>query len=114
MIEKFLALIFLSFLLILSSQPVLGVDFVNPIGTGTSASTTFDEMLVRILSWLWPLSLAIAVLMILIGAYYMVLSGGDPQKVATGKKVVMYALIGVAIVTISRGIVELVRLILGI
>ena len=77
-------------------------------------AVTFDEMINRILSWLWPLSGAIAVLMILVGAYYLVLSGGSPEKIATGKKIIIYALIGFAIITISNGIISLVRLILGI
>ena len=86
-----------------------GVSIQNPLGTAT-----FDEMLDRILSWLWPLSGAIAVLMILIGAYYMVLSGGNPEKIATGRRVIIFALVGFAIVTMAKGIVEIVEMILGI
>ena len=89
-------------------------SFFNPMGTGTSASSTFDEMFTRVLSWLFPLSLMIAVLMIIIGAYYFVLSGGNPEKVVIGRKIVIYAMIGIAIIIASRGIVELVRVILGI
>lgn len=87
-----------------------GITFTDPIVGGGN----FDDMLTRVLSWLWPLSLVLAVLIIIIGAYFMIASGGDPQKFAMGRKIVVYALIGVAIVTIARGIVELVRLILGI
>jgi len=97
----------------LLAQPTTNPIFVNPLASSTGTSS-FDQMLTRVLSWLFPFSLAAAVLMILIGAYYMVLSGGNPQKIATGKKIVIYALVGVAIVTISRGIVALLRVILGL
>jgi len=80
------------------------IRFESPWG-----SVTFDEMLVRVLSWVWPFSLAIGVLMIIIGSYYLVLSGGNPEKAATGRKIVTYALVGVTIVTISRGIVVLLE-----
>jgi len=56
----------------------------------------------------------VAVLMIIIGAYYLVLSGGDPQRAATGKKVIVYALVGVAIITLALGIWKLIKMILGI
>jgi len=104
-------LIFISTILmiLIPLGTIFAVEFESPFG-----SVTFDEMLNRILSWLWPLSGAVAVLMILIGAYYMVLSAGNPEKIATGRKVVTYALIGFGIVTISTGIVALIRLILDI
>ncbi|MEA3452745.1 MAG: hypothetical protein U9Q96_00135 [Patescibacteria group bacterium] len=104
----FLLIIFL----LLSASSVIATSsasFFNPMGTGTSASSTFDEMFTRVLSWLFPISIIVAVLMIIIGAYYLILSGGDPQKAATGRKVITYALIGVTIVAISKGIVSILR-----
>ena len=80
------------------------IQFKSPWG-----SVTFDEMLTRVLSWVWPFSLAVGVLMLIIGSYYLVLSGGDPQKAATGRKVITYALVGVAIVTVAKGIVVILE-----
>ncbi|MCX6738191.1 MAG: hypothetical protein NTY11_02155 [Candidatus Parcubacteria bacterium] len=86
------------------------IQFKDPIVGGGN----FDNMLTKVLSWLWPISLIIAVLMIIIGAYYMVGSGGDPQKFATGRKIVIYSLVGAAIVTAAKGIIALVRTIFGL
>jgi len=104
-------LIFISIILtiLIPLGTVFAIEFKSPFG-----DVTFDEMLNRILSWLWPLAGTITVLMILIGAYYMILSGGNPEKIATGRKVIVYALIGFAIVTLSTGIVALIKMILGI
>jgi len=85
------------------------VIFESPIGT-----TDFDEMLTRVLSWIWPISMAVAVLMVIIGAYSLVFSGGSPEKITTGRKIIVYALIGLAIITIARGIVALIGVILGL
>jgi len=83
---------------------IFAVQFVSPWG-----SITFDEMLTRVLSWLWPFSLAIGVLMLIVGGYYLVLSGGNPEKATTGRKVITYALVGVAIVTVAKGIVVILE-----
>jgi len=87
----------------------IAVVFRSPI-----RATDFDEMLTGIFSWLWPISSAIAVLMIIIGAYLFVVSSGDPKKIILGKKIIIYALVGLAIVMMAKGIVELVKLILGV
>jgi len=88
--------------------------FTDPINTGGGGISGFEQMLIKIMRWLWPISIVVAVLMIIIGAYYFVFSGGDPAKAATGKKVVTYALLGVAIVGSAIGIWNIIKLILGI
>ncbi len=110
--KKFIFLIFLALLfggLFLVQTFADAVIFRNPFGTGD-----FNEMLRGILSWLWPLSGTIAVLMIMVGAYHLVLSGGNPEKIITGKKIIISALIGFAVITMATGIIALVRRILGL
>lgn len=91
------------------SQSAFAVTLVNPMGTGTSASTTFSQMIDRVLSWIFPVSLIIAVLMIIIGGYYWLFSAGDPKKIASGRKIIFSALIGVVVVTMAKGVVNLLR-----
>ena len=98
---------------VLALKPTIEDPINHSSGAGSSVSR-FEEMLINVMSWVWPISIVIAVLMVLIGAYYFVFSAGDPAKVATGKKVIIYALIGLAIVGLSIGIWELIKLILGI
>ncbi len=87
-----------------SSTPVT-IVITDPITNGGD----LDEMLERVLSWLWPLALIVGVLMILIAAYYFIFSAGDPNKVAAGRKIFVYSLVGIAIVTTATGIVAFVR-----
>jgi hypothetical protein len=84
------------------------IHFADPMVGGGN----FDEMLTRVLSWIWPISLILAVLMIIIGGYYMIGSGGDPLKFSTGRKIVVYSLAGAAIVTAARGIISLIEMVL--
>lgn len=62
---------------------------------------------------LFTASLYVAPLMIIIGAYVMVTSGGIPLKVDRGKRIIVWTLIAFAIILISRGIIHLVWLLLG-
>lgn len=87
------------------SQTIVDIRFTDPITGGGD----FDEMLERILSWLWPLSLIIGVMMLIISGYYFIFSGGDPTKVTTGKRILIYTLVAIAIITTSTGIVDMVR-----
>jgi hypothetical protein len=82
-------------------------DPLRPSGT-TGQIQSLDHVIEKLLSWLWPLSAVIAILMILVGAYLMVVGGASPQQVSLGRKTVLFALIGFAIVTISKGIVSIV------
>jgi hypothetical protein len=98
---------FLLFSIVIQTQAQ--ISFTNPLRPG---NISYEEMLARVLSWVFGFALAIGVLMIIIGGYMMVTSGGDPQKFASGRKTVVYALSGVAIVAVSRGIIALVEQIL--
>jgi len=109
---KKIFLCIITFLFIANSAMALQVE--NPLIKGPGSTASLDEITDRVLSWLWPVATVLTVLMIIIGAYFLVLSGGDPQKVATGRKVIIAALVGFSIVMMSKGILELVKLILGV
>jgi hypothetical protein len=97
--------IFLANSFILATPSPISIRFTNPIINGGD----FDEMLERVLSWLWPFSLVIGALMLIVAGYSFVFSGGDPEKATTGRRIAVYALIGVTIITVARGIAVFVR-----
>ena len=74
-----------------------------------------DVMVVleRIVNWLFSILLVIAAIYIVKAGITFVTAGGDPGKVETARNDVMYALIGVAVAILSRGLVVLVRTIVG-
>ncbi len=45
--------------------------------------------------------------MIVVGAYFFLTSAGEPGKVQTAKDVIMYALIGLVVVFLSKAIIAL-------
>ena len=90
--------------------------------SGTAITDSYDNPLLaenivqfawQAIVFLFTASLYFAVLMILVGSYIMVTSGGIPSRIEKGKKIVIWTLIAVAIILISRVIIELVWMLLG-
>jgi len=71
------------------------------------------EVLERIVDWLFTILLVVAAIFIVVAAYYFVTATGNPETVSRARNFVMYALIGVAVAVASRGLVALVRRIVG-
>lgn len=89
---------------------------------GSDIATRYDNPLLaenivqfigQAIVFLFTASLYFAVLMILVGSYLMITSGGLPSKIDKGKKIVIWTLVAVAIILVSRGIIELVWMLLG-
>lgn len=47
--------------------------------------------------------------LIVIGAFQMILAGGNPEKIQTGKKTILYAVIGFVVVLIAAGVATLIK-----
>ena len=66
------------------------------------------DLLVLATNWLFGVLLVVAVIFILLAAYYFLFSGGETEKVSKAKNMLIYAAIAVAVGTLSRGIVFLI------
>ena len=108
---------------LLSLMTVLGV-FVLPVvasaftvtltPTPTEPPSIEPIGLIRtIITWLFGFLIVVSVLMAMISAYLFVTAGGNPDQVGKARNFLMYALIGLAIGVLARGLVALVLQILG-
>ncbi|TSC75364.1 MAG: hypothetical protein G01um101430_459 [Parcubacteria group bacterium Gr01-1014_30] len=75
---------------------------------------TIEELIAAILAFLRNLALVVTALVIVIAGYFFVTSGGDPQKVTNARMMVIYAMVGLAIILIAEGIVALIRRVIGV
>lgn len=64
--------------------------------------------------WIFIGLMTISALMIIYGAYCFVMAGADPNKAATGKSLLMYAAIGIAVAFFSRALPTVVKLVMGV
>ena len=111
--KKLLALATISLLVF----PVAILAQVEPTETIPDTITTPQDIIVmieRVANWFFAILLAVALLFILVAAFQFLTSGGDPGKVGTARQALTYALVGIAVAFLAKGLVLLVRFILGI
>ena len=73
----------------------------------------FQTLVDNIISFMIIVSVPIVSLVILYGAYQMLTSGGDPAKFETGKKTILYAIIGFVIILIAKGVSSVIQNVTG-
>ena len=70
---------------------------------------TIEDFIGSVMNIIFVLGLAVTPIVIMIGIFYLMSSGGDASKVKTGQKVIMYGLIGFALIMLSRGIMTAIE-----
>jgi len=105
---KKIFLILISTLLLL---PVvaLAIEFQNPL-----QYDTFGELIDKIMDFIFVLAVVAAPLVIIVGALQLLTSGGDPKKTGAGKNMITYALIGLAIILLARGLIAMIQQAIGV
>lgn len=106
----FLKLLF--FLLLVSFLIPVGVNGIkidNPL-----KYDTFQELIDNLINFIFILAIAITPIMIVIGAFYLMTAAGNPERVEQAKKIILYTVVGLAIVLLARGLSAVIRQILGV
>ncbi len=81
----------------------------NPLVWGT-----LQEIIEAILRVVFIISLILTPLFVMIGAFYIMTAGDSKDRMSTGKKFILYAVIGLIVIFFSRAIIGLIHGILGI
>lgn len=84
------------------------IDIPNPLKVN-SISALID----RLLTYVITIATILLPLAIIYAAYLFMTSGGDPEKVTEGRKTILYAVLGYALILISKGVAMIVAEILG-
>ena len=82
-----------------------GYKIPNPL----SPTNDIPTLLEHIISFLFTLSLILGPVFIVIGALYLLISGGDINKVQRGKNIILYTVIGMAIIILAKVFVSLIK-----
>jgi len=94
---------------LLAQSKSTSLEFSNPL-----AAETFTELLQSIQTWLFNLALPIAVIMIVVSGIMMMASGSKPDWFTKGKKMLLWAVIGLAVVLIGEGFLYLIESIINL
>ena len=84
------------------------VDNPSPSDFGLPQVTANSNTAKTILSIVFGVAAAVAVLVIVIAGFSMVVGGGDPEKISRAKRAVIFALVGLLIAVSAEIIVQVV------
>ncbi len=89
------------------------ISLCDPLGNNCAyGNETFQSILTNVIAFLSGIAIPITVIMVLVGAFQMMTSSGDPEKFTQGRKTLTYAAIGFAIAILASGITSLINNIL--
>ena len=101
--------------------PIMGIALAMPLmSSGLVSGASDDELeelpdvdliatLGNIADWLFYLLLGVAVIFIVIGGIYYATAQGDPEKVKKAGQNILYAMIGIIVASMAKGLVKLVQ-----
>ncbi|MEK7498881.1 MAG: pilin [Patescibacteria group bacterium] len=90
------------FIFYLLPKLMRGAEFTgleNPIDSGS-----FVDVINGVIGFLTPFGYAVLVIIILWGGFQMMTSGGDPKGYAAGRKTLVWAAVGFAVLFLARTI----------
>lgn len=110
--KRLFALISILGILVIATPAVLAApgDFKieNPLG-----SRDLDELIGKLTDALRNLAIPVGVVMILWGGFNYLTAAGNPTKIQKANKILLYTAIGLAVVFIGGGFVDLIKSIIG-
>ncbi|HEY4496598.1 MAG TPA: pilin [Candidatus Paceibacterota bacterium] len=100
----YLSIAVLSLGTVLGQTPCPAGQICNP-----TSFSTIQDLILGILSSLYLLAIPIVSVMVLWGAFLMVTSAGNPEKIELGKKTIKYAVIGFIFVVLASGVSSIIQ-----
>ena len=73
----------------------------------------FEDLLNIIINFIFWIAMALAPLMIIIAGFYFVTAGGDPKRFTTGRDILVWVAVGIAIVLLAKGLLAVLKGIIG-
>jgi hypothetical protein len=74
---------------------------------------TFEELIEKLIDFIFWVAVVIAPLMIVIAGFYFLTAAGNPERVSTAKKIIFWSVVGFVIVLLAKGIISMIKQILG-
>ena len=85
-----------------SGDPTI-VTIPNPL-----SATSIEQILSQIIDWLLVIAAPVAIIMAVWAGYLFISAGGNEEKVKLARKTLLYVVIGIAVLILSKGVLTLV------
>ncbi|KKR46641.1 MAG: hypothetical protein A3A97_03860 [Candidatus Terrybacteria bacterium RIFCSPLOWO2_01_FULL_40_23] len=80
---------------------------------GPDTFTEFIALICKAGNWFFTGVMAIALMMILVAAFYFLTGGGNPQNIEKAKQTLLYAIVGVIVAILPKAIIAIIGSLLG-
>ena len=80
------------------------VTIENPLKKG--GVDDFDELIKRIIIFTRQVATAVAPIMIIVAGFFFITSAGDPEKIKTAKRLLLWTLIGFGVILLAEGMIN--------
>jgi hypothetical protein len=90
------------------SSPFTWIKIVNPL-----KAKSFEEFIDDLINFIFWIAAAIFPIIIIIAGFLFLTSGGDPEKIRTAKRMILWTIIGLAIVLLAKGIISLIKAVIS-
>jgi len=81
---------------------------VTTLPTNVTSVSAVITIINTLANWVFAILLAIAVIMLLLAAFNWLTSGGNEDKVGSARKMLIWALVGIAVALAAKGLVMIV------
>ena len=84
----------------------------NPISVKLENPLKCDDLgciVNSIITALYYIAIAVVPLMIVVGAFQILTAAGNPERVTAGRNTITYAVIGFAVILLSRGFIYIIK-----
>lgn len=73
------------------------------------SANSFTVVVTQISTFLLEIAVPLTAIMALVGGFQMITAAGNPEKFASGRKTLTYAVIGFAVVLIAGGVAAIIK-----
>ena len=93
--------------------PVLALAAFTIPAEPTGGFANFGQVFGKILSLIWPVVAGLAAVMIIVAAIVFITANGDPEKIATARQALIWAIVGLVVAILAYSIPYIVKTVIG-
>ena len=113
-LKKISVCIILIFAFLVIMAPLSQVQAQSDTGIPPlTKAETFTGLIEGIIDAITPIAIAAAVIMIIYAGFLFMTAGGNDDKISIARKALIWSLVGLAVILIGSGLVDIIEEILG-
>lgn len=91
-----------------------GIDSVQTLPEGVKDFGGFIKIFNTLINWIFTILLILAVFFILFAAFKYLTAGGDNEKIGSAHKILVYAVVAIAVALLAQGVRFVVAQLVGV